>query len=74
MADNFVCFHTETEGEINCNGTIYYLEGGEGGSIKPSQALFWVYLVVYIFLVLFAGEGIQLLVVFIMLLMSVGRF
>ena len=42
----------ESEGEIICNGTTYEVVG----YIQPNNALFWVYLFVYIFLVLFAGE------------------
>ena len=58
---NVSCFFTENNGEINCNETIYSSEcnrtmdsGGEG-EVKPTEPLFWVYLLVYIFFVLFAG-------------------
>ncbi|XP_019851308.1 PREDICTED: DUF21 domain-containing protein At4g14230-like [Amphimedon queenslandica] len=55
MAEGILCHFTETEGEISCNGTLYHLGGESEGSIKPTDALFWVYLIVYIILVLFAG-------------------
>ena len=58
----FVCTSTDQPDEISCNGTIYYLYQTieSGGEIKPNQALFWVYLLLYIFLVLFAGKCVYL--------------
>ena len=58
----FLCTSTDQPDEINCNGTIYYLHQNteSGGEIKPDHGLFWVYLLVYIFLVLFAGKYVYL--------------
>ena len=57
--DTLLCYFTETTGEINCNGTIYTLHGGSEaaieGKVPPTSWVFYVYLLVYIILVLFAG-------------------
>lgn len=40
------------EGSVQCNGTTYT----KAELLKDTNAMFWVYLCVYIILVLFAGE------------------
>ena len=50
--EHFILCLRESDREIVCNGTAYEAVG----HTQPGNPLFWVYLFLYIFLVLFAGE------------------
>ena len=61
MESYFVCSLSDHPGELTCNGTIYYVhQNSQSDEVKPNQSLFWIYLLVYICLVLFAGMPIKL--------------
>lgn len=52
--ENITCVRV-SDLEVKCDGDVYVREHFLGAR----DALFWVYLVVYVALVLFAGKGLE---------------
>ena len=50
-----LCFYIKHTENIECNGSIYHNIDHGSGNITPTDGIFWGYLVIYVFLVLFAG-------------------
>ena len=57
--ETLICYFVkDEENVVNCSGTLYtsdFSGGGEDTAISVTNWLFWVYLILYIVLVLFAG-------------------
>ena len=56
--DTILCILKDEGQTLVCNGTTYTSSScsGNEGPLAPSDWSFWVYLIVYIFLVMFAGN------------------